>query len=516
MSTLQSRRQMLQNSLREAFNFQQTLWQSRLSQMGKGLDPVGRDLDAECGYNTANPTDQYFRDLYEQHGVAARVVDIWPDECWAVHPTVYERESRRRTQFEIAWERVETAADVWTNVHRADRLSRVNSYGVLLLGLSSGDPNDDLSFPAPGLTDAGVPREGRTAPDLMYLRPFDQRHAKISKTEGDVFNPRFGQPTEYEIDLSGPPQSFVQGSLPVNPSRVQPTVSRRVHWTRVIHLADNCESSEIFGVPACRKVIPYLSDIRKIAGGSGEMFWRGAFPGYAFETNPDASGDILPDIDEESIKEEIQNYVNGLQRYLTAVGGSWKALSPQVADPGPHLTQQLQLLCASIGVPVRIFLGSEAAHLASTQDAITWKDRLRGRQVNYLEPKVVRRLIDRLVLLGVLPRVPKYTVEWRDLRTLGEKDLADVALKKVQALMQYVTGGVFELIPPRQLFTLFLGFTDDTANALVEIMGGEERVTKALRDMAEGQNAQPLGGGRVGNPSAKNTGRPANGPPSES
>jgi uncharacterized protein len=471
---------------------------------GAGLDPAGRDLDKECGY--PSPTERtvnYFRSLYNDSGVAARVVHIWPDECWAAYPDLYETEKKRKTPFERAWGDLSDRVNPWHFLHRADRLSGIGRFGILLLGLSGGD---DPSTPAaPVDPGTGRPLAAEGSRQLLYLRAFDEYHVRVAEAEGDNTNPRYGQPTVYEINLlggdpGGQPVQYKDGPFPT---------SARVHWTRIIHLADNRESSEIYGVPRCYHCVAPLHDIRKVAGSSAEMFWKGGFPGYQFKVSPDLVGEEV--VDEEDIRQEVEAYVNGLQRYMSAEGGEWASLAPQVADPGHHIDVYLTLLCAIIGVPKRVFLGAEAGQLASTQDADAWKGRLRGRQLNYLEPMVVRPLIDRLMDLGCLPQARKYTLSWRDLKTLGDKDLADVGLKKVQALMQYVTGGVFLVVPPRLLFTAVLGFTDEQADAIITALGGDEAVAKRLVDMAaafQKKAAAPQGGGRAGNPAAGTTGRP--------
>jgi hypothetical protein len=206
------------------------------------------------------------------------------------------------------------------------------------------------------------------------------------------------------------------------------TTQMKVHWTRAIHVADNRMTSEIFGIPRLRPILPHIQDIRKVSGSSAEMFFKGGFPGYQFRTDPGLGADVEL-ISEDDIRDNVEAYMNGLVRYLTAVGGQWESLAPQVADPSNNLTQQLTYLCLTIGVPFRIFIGSEAGHLASTQDAGTWKERLRGRQLNYLQPWVVNPFVERLMEIGALPRVKRFLINWRDLQTLGDKDRADVGFE---------------------------------------------------------------------------------------
>jgi uncharacterized protein len=451
-------------------------------------DNSRRDLDRECGY-PAEPSPEQYQAMYERVGVGRRVVRIWPDECWAAYPELYESDDPgTKTEFEVAWAELEKKVQPWHFLHRADTLSRIGRYGVLLLGLSDGA---DLAEPVRGVNRDGTPRANRAKLELLYLRAFPESQAEVTLLEGDVKSPRYGQPLSYRLTLANPG----------DPLGGRATVPQDVHWTRIIHLAEYRESSEVFATPALRPVYNNILDIRKVSGSAAEMFYKGGFPGYSFETYPDLAGQAP--VNKAAVRAEVSAYTEGLQRFLTAVGGSWKSLAPQVADPSKNLQQQLTLICATIGVPVRIFLGSESGHLASTQDAGTWKERLQGRQTLYLEPMVVRPLVDRLVGLGVLPPPKGYKINWRDLRTLGEKDRADVALKQVQALMQYMQGGVSTILPLRHLLTLVMGLTDSQVEAIIKKVG-EDPKPPPPPTPAPG----PQGGGRSGKAPRRNTGRP--------
>lgn len=464
-----------------------------------GLDPTGRDLDKECGY-IENPTIEQYTQFYDRVGIASRVVNIWPDECWGSYPELYQTEDPRRTRFEKAWDDLSEKVLPWHYLHRIDRLSGIGSFGVLFLGLNDGRT---LDRPAAGLNPTtGEPFDNRKGLQLLYLRAFDESVVKVSKLISDPNSPRFGQPEMYQIDFSDP-----SGAATTDAGLLATSIQREVHWTRIIHVADNRKTSEVGGLPRLHQVLNLISDIRKVAGSSAEMFWKGGFPGYAFQTDPDLSGEAA--INEEEVADAVQSYVNGLKRYLTAVGGSWKSLAPQVADPSKNLQQLLTLLCATIGVPLRIFLGTESGHLASTQDAGTWKERLRGRQLNYLEPMLVKPFVARLMDLGCLPRVKKYLINWRDLQTLGDKDRAEVALKKTQAIMQYVTGNCEQKFPFQLFLTLILGVTDKEAAAVIAELKRNPPPPPVLPPAP----ANPQGGGRTGNPAKKSVGRPS-GPPS--
>jgi hypothetical protein len=449
---------------------------------GTRLDPVGRDLDKECGYIVAPNINTYW-ELYNRNGVASRIVNVFPDECWQKPPEVYEVEDESQVTAFEKWisDHIRDKA-LWSILHRADRVSGIGQYGVLLIGFTDGR---NLDQPVVGLNDAGLPAQGRPAKslDVAFYRVFTQRDITGIELESNQSSPRFGYPKFYNINFGSPDDALQTGTIVSSK-----TVSYKVHWTRIVHLADNRLSSEIAGIPRLQQPLNNVSDLRKVLGGSAEMFWKGAFPGYAFTTYPELAGQLDP-IDKDELLDEYQAYVDGLQRILTGENGKWESLEPQIADPTNHVTQHLLIICATIGVPLRIFLGSEAAHLASTQDKQTWNDRLMGRNSRYLDPYVVRPVIDRLILTGVCPS-PKagptaYLTSWSDLNANTEKDQADISMKLTQSLLQYVTSGAWKLMPPKMYFVMILRMTAKEADAIITAAGGEEKITSGLQKMID-------------------------------
>jgi hypothetical protein len=112
-------------------------------------------------------------------------------------------------------------------------------------------------------------------------------------------------------------------------------------------------------------------------------------------------------IDKADVRNQIENYVNSLQRYLALTGMSAKTLAPQVSDPSSQIDKHLEAICIQLGIPKRIFMGSERGELASSQDDASWNDRLKARQQGYITPRIIVPFVDRLIAVGVLPE-PNY------------------------------------------------------------------------------------------------------------
>lgn len=423
-----------------------------------------RDINKDCGYPDEY-TPELYQELYNWNPVAARVVEVYPRESWQVQPNVYEEESGEEpTDFEQAWDNLgrqlrpekswhqtEGGSQVWQYLRRADELSGIGRYGIILFGFD--DVNEDGT--ARDLSSPVVPGTLTKPRRLLYLRVFSEAQAKIAETEPNSGSPRFGQPLTYQITFANSKNlDDATGDV------------RTVHWSRVLHLSDNTGASETLGMPRMQQVVQPLLDIHKVRAGSAEMYWRGAFAGHAFVTHPQLGGDV--EVDKEKMKEAYRNYANRLDRMLIGIGGAFDSLAPQVSDPTAQINVQIECICIKLGVPKRIFLGSERGELASTQDDDAWNDRLKERQENYLTPRVVVPFVDRLIMAGVLPEPKGYTVEWPDLTSRSDQEVAQVGLTLVQALAAYIQGNVSSLVTPFDLFSKFLGRSEAEAAAIVQ------------------------------------------------
>ena len=428
---------------------------SRTAWLNKLLDPR-RDIDAECGHPETLTVDDYAR-AYDRGDVARRIVNIYPEESWNQSPEVFENEDEDETEFEKAWDQLENDFKIWHYLQRVDMLSGIGRFGVLLIGIDDGK---ELREPIDGVNN-----------QLLFLRPFEEVYVTINTLNTDSTSPRFGLPELYSIQ-------FADTALGTTPSARDASTSTSktvndgaqltVHWSRVLHVADNRQNSDVLGRPRMEVVFNRLLDLKKIAGGSGEMFWKGGFPGISLEAaNPD--DDVT--FDAEATNEQMDKYMNGLQRYIALVGMSAKSLAPQVADPRPGIETQLKLIATAIGVPWRIFIGSEQGQLAADADSVSWAKRVGRRREEYLSPFVIEALVKRFIEIGILPEPQEIIVKWPDIHTPSDEEKAIVAEKRTNALSKYVQSGVDALVPPFHFLTLVLDFSDDEANAIIEEAG---------------------------------------------
>jgi len=459
---------------------------TRQDWLRRALDPR-RDIDDECGFPKQISIQDY-RDLYDRNPVAARVVEVLPRECWQVTPRVYQDEEGgsefderlkavgRGLRGPVGWLNDSEHNAFYEILRRADELCGLGSYGVVLLGLDDGL---DLSQPAAGVEERNSVsrkrgekftenvRHGRWSlsvnatreRDLLYARVLDESFCQVVAFESNPTSSRYGHPTAYlvTIDDTREQLSGLGGSYG----------TRQVHWTRCVHLVDNPGSSELFGSPRMKPVFNNLYNLTKLYHGSAEMYWRGAFPGLAIEAHPQLVGDV--ELDKAELRDEMEQYFNGLQRYLALMGMSAKTLAPTVIDPSPQIRAQIEAICIKLAIPIRVFLGSERGELASSQDDAAWNDRLRFRQKDFVTPRIIAPVIDRLILLGVLPEPDGgYRVKWPDLDSQTDGERASVAAAQTNALAAYLAGQVEALVDPLDYLTRFIGLPREEAEQMLK------------------------------------------------
>lgn len=298
---------------------------------------------------------------------------------------------------------------------------------------------------------------------LLFLRCFDESLVQVVQYEANVRNPRFGMPVMYRITLNDPREQHSGIGLPM--------ATVRVHWTRVIHIvSDDLRSSEIFAAPRMRPVLNRLLDLRKLYSGSAEGYWRGGcVPFYSLETQPQLGGDVVIQGGMPALRDTMEQMMNGLQRWAQFTGMTLKAVAPQVQDPKSQVEVQIEAICIKLGIPVRVFKGSERGELASSQDDEAWNERVTERCNNYVTPKILIPFIDRLIAVGVLPE-PKegYRIRWPDREAISAKDKAQIAVQRTQALQSYVQGNVESLLTPKDYLVRILEMEEADVEEMLE------------------------------------------------
>ena len=194
-----------------------------------------RDTYSVLGYKkTLTFSDFYQR--YRRQNIARRIVTAPPAATWRHTPILKEDENPDQdTAFEAAWKNLERRLRVTAALEQVDRLAGIGRYGVLLIGVRG---EGDLAVP--------LRRGSLSNPDqVIFLRAYTEASADIKTFITDPQDERFGQVGTYEITTGNQSETTRVSSF---------TARRRVHWTRVIHVAEETEENDVYGTPRLEPV----------------------------------------------------------------------------------------------------------------------------------------------------------------------------------------------------------------------------------------------------------------------
>lgn len=381
-----------------------------------------RDIYQVLGYKKTLSFQDYFN-RYKRQDIAKPLINAPVEYSWRKKPIVIDQsdnEGEDKSSFQSKWEELVDENNIYSHLMRADKLTGIGKYGLILVGINDGK---ELS------------EEIGKADKLLYIKEYTENSVSIKEYENDKSNERYGKPRIYSIRVVN------------NEGTNSQLREMDVHWTRIVHIAEGLIDSDIEGTPRLESVFNRLQDLDQLAGGSSEMFWRGAFPGYAFSAREDASFD---ENTSDDLEEEIQDYMHELKRYIRLQGIDVESLSTQIESPKDHFDLLITLIAASKQMPKRILTGTERGELASTQDERAWLTRMTSRREEFNEPIILRPFIDILINSDVLPEPEggKYTVEWAELITVDAKEAAEIHKIRMDTLKMYLsTPGAQSIIP---------------------------------------------------------------------
>lgn len=377
-----------------------------------------RDLYERLGYRRQITLYQ-MQARYERGDIAQRIVDCYPAATWAVPPIVREddRESSE-TKFEKQWKSLVDRLHLWSYLDRMDRVSGIGHYGILLLGVADGRKLEEPIGP------------GKGPEHLIYLRPYSELTAGITRFVEDENDPRFGLPLLYNLTPGG------DATTSVNSSRRQRGPKKLVHWSRVLHFSDALRENDVYGLPRLLSVFNRLDDLDKVSGGSAEALWRSGYRGFHADIPPNAK---LTPASKAALDERLKEYEHGQRRWIQTEGGvQIDAFDASQADPTGQFKMLIALISGATGIPQRILMGSEQGRLASDQDRLNWSERVRERTTSIAIPFAVRALIDRLLEIGVLSKPTKgYKADPPDIRATTPEVEAKIVNLRSQAVERF-------------------------------------------------------------------------------
>lgn len=391
-----------------------------------------RDMYRALGYaEVLTPYDYWAR--YQRGGIAERIVEAFPRLTWSGEFSIVEDEDPETlTEYEAAAADLYSRLSVPSKLMRADIMAGLGHYSAMLLGTQLYEGQSLLT---------PLDKLAKGATDLLYLTPLDETRSKITRVVTDPGDPRFGLPETYLATLGAPIGPGYDYRTGVHSG----SISLPVDHSRIVHIAEGCLADNVYGKPRLRSVWNLLDDLLKVVGGGSEATWIRANPGIQADLDPEIASKLSPDA-KQAQADALEEYLHGARRWLRTVGTQLTAIgggsASQVPVFGPNAMAILQLIAGTLGLPLRILIGSERAHLASTQDDENLRDRVAERRIEFAIP-TVRDLNSRCEQIGALPtpRNPAYECVWPSIEELTEDAKAKAVLAMAQANQYQAASG---------------------------------------------------------------------------
>lgn len=418
-----------------------------------------RDLYQALGYKKVLEYAD-FEAQYSRQDIAKAIIDRPVKATWRGKLKIEESDVEEDTNFEQAWNALDKKLKLISIFSRVDRLAGIGRYAVLFLGLDDAKTEGDFEKPVT----VGTRK-------LLYIKPYDEGSVEILTFDTNAKSERFGLPLIYGVKMTMEDGKTSQDF--------------RVHYSRIVHIVDDVLDSEIYGIPSLEPVFNRLQDLEKIVGGDGEMFWRGARPGYQGVTDPDFQ--VTPESKADA-KDQIDEFEHNLRRIIISEGYELKALAQEISDPKSHVDVQLQMISAEKGIPKRILVGSERGELASSQDSDEWKEYVQTRREEHAEPHIIQPFIDVCLKYKILPTPQSgdYSILWKDLFTKSEKEKTEIGKNRATAIREYMTSPMVSMIfPPKAFMEFCMGLDDDQIARVMKL--SEEEVQGMFKEFQDAQ-----------------------------
>lgn len=360
-----------------------------------------RDIYKVFGYPRDIKFDDYLA-YYLRQDLSKAIIAKPPADTWKQAPLIFTKGEDANSKLTAEIDSIAGRTKLWSVLERADRIAGIGDFGILLIGYADGK---DLNEPVASMSGG--------ADKLLYLKPYWQGSIKSMTFVKDTKDKRFGLPEVYFIKMSGS-ESSKTGLENVE-----------VHWSRIIHIAEDLNQNDVFGTPRLQAVFNRMLDMDKISGGSAEGFWEMATRWVLFDLQADADIKMTSE-DKEEMKDQLELLRLGYEKYLRTQGVDVKTIDPVEIQPEQAFQVILSLISAGTGIPKRILIGSERGELASSQDQANWFSLIETRRNKFAEPVILRPLIDSLMANKVLTPT-EYEVTWPNLFELTALEESEMA-----------------------------------------------------------------------------------------
>lgn len=416
-----------------------------------------RDMNAVFGYPEVVTYSETFA-MFRRHGIATRLTRGVSRSCWRDVPKIKVDDK------EILEEEMNVFAKkrMFRKLEQADTLNRIGRFSVLFVGVQDGQ---DLDQPL------GKALRGKNGIDEVYFHAYSEAGTEVVAYDTEVTSPRFGLPLKYQLQI----RDIGNGKITTD------TTVRIVHYSRVVHLAEDSLDNDVEGFSALEPVYNYLIDLMKSGGGSAEAYWRNARRVLAFMAK-DGIGNATPE-QLEQLRTDIEAFTNGWSDAIRLGNVEVEQLQADLADPKEVILGSLKLISGSTGIPLRILTGEGGGQTTGSEDKAAYNSLVHDRQEMMCSDWLLQTL-DIFSNAGIIEPLPiNAVVDWPVSESLNEKDKSEArknnanALSLIAAAVNPISGGLAGIVDVHDIISEVLDMDID-----VDETGGDDGLTDADLD----------------------------------
>lgn len=390
-----------------------------------------RDMFEVLGYPMSLSWEQLFV-AYRRMGIATRLTRGIARSCWRDIPEikvddeqVYEEELK-----------ILAKKRMFRKLEQADTLNRIGRFSILFVGVQDGEKPDQPLGKAFG---------GEKAINDIYFQAYSEDGTEVVEYEEEPSNPRFGMPVKYQLTT----RTVGNEKLQVD------TTSRIVHWTRVVHIAEDALDNDLEGMSALEPIFNWLIDLIKSEGGSSEAYWINAQRILAFMAK-EGVGNADPE-ELEQLKKEIEEFTNGMRNGIRLGNVDVKSIDTTMIDPKETILGALKLIAGATGIPLRILTGEGGGQTTGSEDKAAYNTLIKDRQ-DLMCSDWLMQVLNILGMSGVIDELPiNAEVDWPVNEALNELEKSEVrkntgtALRDASQAISDIGGGLARDLTGKQL-----------------------------------------------------------------
>lgn len=351
-----------------------------------------------------------FWNMYRRNGTAKAIVNTLPNITWLDAPIIVASDRFIADVEFLAEER-----KLWSRLKGLDKRQRVGRYAGLFIEIKDGKP---LNQPVDSVA---------SVESIVAFKPIYESQLEVATTDED------GNPTMFNYN------SGATGNRDEKSSR-----SAMIHPDRIVISAEGADDGSIYGIPALEGCFNSLMDLVKIGGASGEGYYQNTRQAPVINAGKDSK---LPTTSDglKQFEDNLTDYLNDWRKFMITEGMELQFPDISLSDPKEHRQTAINDCSADSSIPNTMLSGSQTGVLAGNKDYTYFLMLMMSRRNEY-GTDTTKDVLNRLMSFGALPK-ERYKVEWSDLLTMSEMELAELADKQASANQKQFSAGQPAIYP---------------------------------------------------------------------